>query len=104
MFDIRTIQEEVLFDKIKAARDEETANEIVYGDSKKLDDAAWVKATMKKMERVFSHDELVELRMRCQCGYGMDEKLALVQELYDAANSMEEFAGSEKAHHAGLFT
>lgn len=41
--------------------------------------------------------------MNCQCGYGMEEKLALVRELMSGASSIEEFANSKKAEAAGLF-
>lgn len=41
--------------------------------------------------------------MNCQCGYGMDEKLALVKELMVGCTSIEELTSSEKAKAAGLF-
>lgn len=104
MFDIRKIQEQILFDRIRDIRNASIANDIVFGDSKDLNDAAWVKSITQKLEQTFAHDELVALRMNCQCGYDMDEKIALVQELYDSANSMEEFAGNEEAYNAGLYT
>lgn len=103
MFDRKT-QEEVIYENIKAASNEELAREIVFGkNSKALDNAVWVKETMQKMEEAFDNDTLIQIRMGCQCGYGMDEKKTLVKELYDSANSMEEFADNEKAHNAGLF-
>lgn len=104
MFDIRKIQEKVIFDNIKAASNEELASEIVFGETSESSDGVWVKETMRKMEAAFDTDTLKSIRMNCQCGYGMDEKKALVQELYAAANSMEEFAASEKARNAELFT
>ncbi len=104
MFDIRRIQEKVIFDSIKAAGNEELAREIVFGGTPASSDAEWVKETMRKMEMAFEQETLISIRMSCQCGYGMDEKKALVRELYEAAGSMEEFAGSEKARGAGLFT
>ena len=105
MFDIRKMQETVLFERIKAAVGEELAAAIVYeGGADSMDDAAWVNETMKRMEAAFDMQTLKRLRMGCQCGYGMDEKKALVRELTRSANNMEDFAGSEKAHNAGLFT
>lgn len=40
--------------------------------------------------------------MGCQCGYGMDDKLALLQELIAASSNLEEFANHDKAKAAGL--
>ncbi len=104
MFDIRKIQERVIFERVKAVANEELANEIVFGGASDSCDAIWVKETMRKMETAFDKDTLISIRMECQCGYGMDEKKALVQKLYASSNSMEEFAGSEEARQAGLFT
>ncbi|MGB4020226.1 MAG: DUF6144 family protein, partial [Syntrophomonadaceae bacterium] len=42
MFEIRKIQEQVLFNAIKSASSEETAAKIVYGEHHE-DDGAWVK-------------------------------------------------------------
>lgn len=105
MFDIRKIQEKVIFENVSAISGREIAKEIVYGsDTEPREDAAWVKETMQRLEAAYDKETLVRLRMKCQCGYGMDEKKELVEELYASANSMEEFAGSEKARKAGLFT
>lgn len=42
------------------------------------DDATWVKSTMERLENNFQKAEVKQIRMHCQCGYGMDEKLELV--------------------------
>lgn len=106
MFDIRKIQENVIYDCVKARSDEATAREVVYGSEQKAveeKNEEWVKSSMRRLESRFKDETVKEIRMSCQCGYGMEEKLALVKELRSAANSLEEFAGSEKAKAAGLF-
>lgn len=106
MFDIRKIQEEVIFEAVKNYSDTETAKEIVYGvgESAKIDDnPSWVKSTMSRLENKFDQEQIKGIRMGCQCGYGMEEKLTLVKELMSTASSIEEFANSEKARAAGLF-
>lgn len=102
MFEIRKIQEQVLFNAIKSASNDETANKIVYGEPKE-DDPAWVKSAMTRLENCFDGYTVKQIRMKCQCGYGIDEKLALVKELIAASSSMEEFGSLEKANAAGLF-
>lgn len=102
MFDIRKIQENVLFNAIKSASNDETATRIVYGEDVE-DDATWVKSTMSRLENCFDRSAVKQIRMNCQCGYGMDEKLALVKELVAASSSMEEFGSLEKANEAGIF-
>lgn len=104
MFDIRKIQEQVLFSAIAAASDEETAAAVVHGNADTPeDDAAWVNAAMTRLEHSFDAPTVKEIRMHCQCGYGMEEKLALVQELMQASSSLEEFGALEKANAAGLY-
>lgn len=105
MFDIRKIQEQVLFNAVKAASDDETANEVVYGSNGQAvleDNPAWVKSAMNRLESRFERPAVKQIRMSCQCGYGMDEKLSLVEKLVASSSSLEEFAGSEKASAAGL--
>jgi len=102
MFEIRKIQEQVLFSAIKSASNDETATKIVYGEHEE-DDATWVKSTMTRLENGFDRSAVKQIRMNCQCGYGMDEKLALVKELVAASSSMEEFGSLEKANAAGMF-
>lgn len=104
MFNIRKIQEQALFEAVKAAGGETAARRIVYGEQENVrqTDADWVKSAMAKLEETFDPSAAKQIRMNCQCGYGMDEKLALVKELLEHSSSLEEFAGSEKAKAAGL--
>ncbi|MBU3877266.1 hypothetical protein HGO97_015785 [Faecalicatena sp. AGMB00832] len=106
MFDIRKIQENVIYDCVKVRSDAVTAREVVYGSEQKVEEEnneEWVKSSMRRLESRFGDETVKEIRMSCQCGYGMDEKLALVRELRSTAKSLEEFADSEKAKAAGLF-
>lgn len=105
MFDIRKIQEQVLFNAVKGASDDETATQVVYGENGQAsaeDNAAWVKSTMFRLETRFDRPVVKQIRMNCQCGYGMDEKLQLVKELVESSSSMEEFASQGRAKAAGL--
>ncbi len=106
MFDIRKVQEQVLFGAVKAASDDETAAEIVYGEagqaSSEEDNAVWAKSAMRRLNRRFDRTAAKQIRMNCQCGYGMDEKLALLKELMASSSSLEEFAKQDKARAAGL--
>ena len=106
MYDIRKAQEHVIYEVVKNNSNADVANEIVYGKdalAKNEDNAAWVKSTMERLENKFDQETLKQIRMACQCGYGMDEKLALVKELLAASSSLEEFANLDKAKAAGLF-
>ncbi|MBU3093770.1 hypothetical protein KPL35_17140 [Clostridium sp. CF011] len=105
MFDIRKIQEQVIFGAVKNAHDDKMATKIVYGEhelSSSEDNATWVKSTMNRLESNFDRSTVKQIRMNCQCGYGMDEKLALVQELVASSSNLEEFANQDKAKAAGL--
>lgn len=104
MFDIRKIQEKVVFEAVKAASNNETAIKIVYGEAGALpeNNADWVKSTMSRLEDHFDSATVKEIRMNCQCGYGMDEKLALVKELVESSSNLKEFANNDKARSAGL--
>lgn len=105
MFEIRKIQEQVIFSAVQAASDAETATTIVYGErglSAAEDNAAWVKSTMNRLENRFDRSTVKRIRMNCQCGYGMDEKLTFVKELLASAANLEEFANQDKAKAAGL--
>lgn len=102
MFDIRKIQEQVLFGAV-SAEGSEAAAEAVVGADRHEPNAEWVNAAMDRLEARFDEGSVKRIRMSCQCGYGMDEKLALVKELKAGASSLEEFANSEKAKAAGLF-
>ncbi|MDP4094010.1 MAG: DUF6144 family protein [Bacillota bacterium] len=106
MFDIRKNQECAIYESIVKRSDIETAKEIVYGKdglSEGQDNANWVKAAMRRLENTFDKETIKQIRMDCQCGYGMDEKLAFVKELAATASNLSEFASSEKAKSAGLF-
>ena len=106
MFDIRKIQEQVIYNAVKDASNEETAKEIVFGkedSGEKEDNSSWVKSTMKRLENQFDKQEVTQIRMHCQCGYGMEDRIALVNELMDASSNLEEFGNLEKAKAAGLF-
>ena len=105
MFDIRKIQEQVIFSAIKTVSNDETATKIVYGEhglSLSEDNATWVKSTMNRLENHFDRSAIKQIRMNCQCGYGMDEKLELVKELVESSSNLEEFANQDKAKAAGL--
>lgn len=100
MFDIRKIQEQVIFSVVKAESNETIAQNIVNGEFE--DSPTWVKNTMKRLEDNFDQQTVKKIRMNCQCGYAMDEKLALVKELMASSKSLEEFANNEKARSVGL--
>jgi len=106
MFDIRKIQEQVIYTAVKAKNTEETARTIIYGSdeqAKTEDNPAWVKSTMKRLENQFDQSTIHQIRRNCQCGHGMDEKLALVKALIDTSSCMKEFGNQNKAKAAGLF-
>jgi predicted hydrocarbon binding protein len=105
MFDIRKIQEQVIFDAVKDASNEEVAAQIVYGNDKtnnSEDNPTWVKNCMHRLESRFDKNTVVQIRMNCQCGYAMDEKLSFLKELIATSSSLEEFASNERAKAAGL--
>lgn len=105
MFDIRNIQENVIYEAVRAESNEEAAGAVAYGEggaARTESDSDWVKSAMGCLESKFDLETVKKIRMGCQCGYGMDEKLALVRELMSGAASIEEFANSEKAKAAGL--
>lgn len=106
MFDIRKIKEQVIYESVKSVSNDETAKEIVYGKDEVArieDNPTWVKATMKRLENHFDKAAVKQIRMHCQCGHGMGEKLALVKELVESSSSIEEFGDLDKAKAAGLF-
>lgn len=106
MFDIRKIQEKVIYESVKDESDADIASEVVYGKGQLKNaenDSDWVKSIMHRLESKFEVEIVKKIRMNCQCGYGMDEKLVLVKELMSSATSIEEFTNSEKAKAAGLF-
>ena len=100
MFNIREIQEHVILNAVTSESDEATAREIVCRPEES--NPEWVKNTMKRMEGHFSQPVLKRIRMSCQCGYAMEEKLQLVQEVKEATSSLEEFGRHPKALASGL--
>ncbi|EPY2304560.1 DUF6144 family protein [Clostridium sporogenes] len=106
MFDIREIQEQVIYEAVKNESNEDIAREVVYGkkeNGKSEDNAIWVNSTMKRLESKFYKTTTKKIRMKCQCGYGMDKKLELVKELIELSSSLEELGNLQKAKDAGLF-
>lgn len=106
MFDIRKIQEQVIYNAVKNVSNDETAESIVFGENKAFsseDNVAWVKSTMKRLENRFDISTVKKIRMDCQCGYAMDEKLELINELLKTSSCLEEFVNQDKAKAAGLF-
>ena len=104
MFDIENMQKQVLYSAVKLQSDDETAEKVVFG---KKDDASqegpgWVKASMARLEKQFDAACVRKIRMNCQCGYGMEEKLALLQKLIFASSDLFEFANLKEAKEAGL--
>ena len=71
--------------------------------SKAENNSDWVKSSMIRLENNFETETIKKIRMNCQCGYEMDEKIALVMELKSDSSNIEEFANTEKAKEAGLF-
>jgi predicted hydrocarbon binding protein len=106
MFDIRKIQEQVIYGAVKSASNDEMAKEIVYGkdeEAKTEDNPTWVKSTMKRLENNFDNITIKQIRMGCQCGYGMEDKLELVKGLVKSSSNMEEFGNLPNAKVAGLY-
>jgi len=105
MFDIRKIQEQVLYSAVKNESNEETAKRVVFGDDLKPCpevNPTWVKNSMSRLEEHFNTETIKKIRQNCQCGYAMEEKLQLVQEVMEASSSLEEFGNHPKALAAGL--
>lgn len=105
MYDIRKVQEQAIYQAVKAQSNLKTAEEIVYGHdgtARNEKDSNWVKSTMNRLENKFDKETTKQIRMGCQCGYGMDDKLALLKELMSTASNMEGFANQDKAKMAGL--
>ena len=79
MFDIRKIQENIIYEAVRAESNEDIANEVVYGKdnmSKAENNSDWVKSSMIRLENNFETETIKKIRMNCQCGYEMDEKIA----------------------------
>lgn len=104
MFDVRKKHEEALYQAIRKFGGEETARTIVHGEGGQPErDADWAGNAMQRLEKAFEPDAVKQVRMDCQCGYGMEQKLELVQRLFAEAHDLEEFANCETARNAGLF-
>lgn len=105
MFNIRKIQEKAIYEAVKSESSEETAREIVYGKDDRCkgeSNSIWVNSTMKRLENKFDAQTTKSIRMKCQCGFGMDEKVKLLEELIRESASLEELGNLEKAKKAGL--
>ncbi|MDC7126074.1 MAG: DUF6144 family protein [Spirochaetales bacterium] len=104
MFEIRDLQEKVLFSIIEEYSNTELAKKIVYDENDThMNDCEWVKSTMQKLEDNFNESQIEMIRMKCQCGYGMDEKLKLLNFLIMSSSSLEDFAAKKEADAAGLY-
>jgi hypothetical protein len=100
MFDIRKMQEQVIYNALKKECDDSIAEKIVNGYHE--DNPTWVKNTMKRLEEFFDKPTVKRIRMNCQCGHGMDEKLALLKEIKEISSNLEEFGNHPRAKGAGL--
>ena len=95
MFDIRKIQENIIYEAVRAESNEDIANEVVYGKdnmSKAENNSDWVKSSMIRLENNFETETIKKIRMNCQCGYEMDEKIALVMELKSDSSNIEDIS------------
>jgi len=100
MFDIRKIQEQIIFGAVTKESNEQIAHDIVIRESE--DNPTWVKNTMRRLEGKFDTSTVKKIRMNCQCGYAMDEKYEFLKELMASSDDLEGFANNEKAKAAGL--
>ncbi|MFZ5942154.1 MAG: DUF6144 family protein, partial [Bacteroidota bacterium] len=100
MFDIRKIQEQAIYTAVRNESNEETAHRLVYHPEE--DNPSWVQHTMKRLDESFDAPTVIKIRRNCQCGFGMEEKLALVKELMTLSTNLEELGNLEKARAAGL--
>lgn len=103
MFNVRKVQESVIFNAVKEASCEATAEDVVYGNElTKEDNPTWVRNTMQRLEDKFDQSTVIKIRRNCQCGYGMDEKLSFVKEILETSTDIEGFANDPRAKAAGL--
>ena len=75
MFDIRKIQENMIYESVKAESNESIAEEVVYGRegaAQTETNPDWVRSAMQRLESKFDYDTVKKIRMNCQCSYGMD--------------------------------
>ena len=107
MFEIRKMQEQALFSAIAVRSNRDTAAKIVYGKRESVSseekDWDWVKETMDRLEAGFPKDQVKRIRMDCQCGYAMEEKLQLLHELVATTGTLAEFGNHPKAKAAGMY-
>ena len=102
MFNIREVQEAALKDALSAIAGPESAQAVVYGPEPEPD-GVWVQNAMHRLETSFGREAVRQIRMRCQCGWAMEEKIALVRRLFAGTRSLEAFANSNEARSVGLF-
>jgi len=100
MFDIRKIQEQVIYSAVKAESNDRIAFDVVNHSDEP--NPLWVKNTMKRLENRFDAASVKRIRMNCQCGYGIDERLELLREIISQTSGIEEFGNHPKAREAGL--
>ena len=71
MFDIRKIQENIIYEAVRAESNEDIANEVVYGKdnmSKAENNSDWVKSSMIRLENNFETETIKKIRMNvCGC-------------------------------------
>ena len=70
MFDIRKIQENIIYEAVRAESNEDIANEVVYGKdnmSKAENNSDWVKSSMIRLENNFE-TETIEAGLFCKDG------------------------------------
>ena len=75
MFNIREIQENVIYEAIKAESNESIAGEVLYGRegaAQTETNPDWVRSAMQRLESKFDYHTVKKIRMNCQCSYGMD--------------------------------
>lgn len=105
MTNTRKSNEQLLFEAVKSESDELTAKKIVHGNTQQPsseDNALWVKTSMHRLEKHFDRPTIKRIRMNCQCGQEMDEKLEFIKELLALSSNLEEFANHDRARAAGL--
>ena len=67
MFDIRKIQENIIYEAVRAESNEDIANEVVYGKdnmSKAENNSDWVKSSMIRLENNFETETIKKIRMK----------------------------------------
>lgn len=102
MFNARKTQEAALYRAVSVVGGPAVAHAIVHGPEPEPD-AAWVLNSMRRLDSAFAPAVVRQVRMQCQCGHAMDEKVALVRRLFEGTPDLEAFANGEDAHNAGLF-